>query len=76
MESVAEQADLLQNIRRVDLLTKLFKIQHVLVELDTDVVGPGNKRTRDRHRLYLSADNVFLFPVVYPRIEPPFVRGH
>ena len=35
----------LQHRRRVDRLTTLFKIQHELVELDTDVVRPGDKHT-------------------------------
>ena len=42
----------LQHRRRVDRLTTLYKIQHGLVELDTGVVRPGDKRTRGQHRLY------------------------
>ena len=47
--------------RRVDRLTTLFKIQHALVELDTDVVRPGDKRTRGQHRLYQLAAKLSIY---------------
>ena len=51
----------LQHRRRVDRLTTLFKIQHGLVELDTDVVYPGDKRTRGQHRLYQPAAKLSIY---------------
>ena len=51
----------LQNRRRVDRLTTLYKIQHRLVELDTDVVRPGDKRTRGQHRLYQPAAKLSIY---------------
>ena len=51
----------LQHRRRVDRLTTLFKIQHGLAELDTDVVYPGDKRTRGQHRLYQPAAKLSIY---------------
>ena len=51
----------LQHRRRVDRLTTLYKIQHRLVELDTDVVRPGDKRTRGQHRLYQPAAKLSIY---------------
>ena len=51
----------LQHRGRVDRLTTLYKIQHRLVELDTDVVRPGDKRTRGQHRLYQPAAKLSIY---------------
>ena len=45
----------LQYRRRVDRLTTLYKIQYGLMEIDTDVVRPSDKRARDQNRLYQPA---------------------
>ena len=45
----------------MDRLTTLHKIQHRLVELDTNVVRPGDKRTRGQHRLYQPAAKLSIY---------------
>ena len=52
----------LQHRRRVDRLTTLFKIQHELVELDTDVVRPGHKRMHQRSAQTLPASCQVVHP--------------
>ena len=70
----------LQHRRRVDRLTTLYKIQYGLVELDTDVVCPGDKRTRGQHRLPASCQVVhlqeLLHPTNHPGMEPPSNISH
>ena len=51
----------LQHRRRMDRLTTLYKIQHGLLELDTDVVRPGDKCTRGQHRLYQPAAKLSIY---------------
>ena len=51
----------LQHRRRVDRLTTFYKIQRGLVEIDTDVVRPSDRRTRGHHRLYQTAATMSVY---------------
>ena len=46
-------------------MTTLFK-KHGLAELDTDVVRPGDKRTRGQHRLYQPAAKLSIYNNSFP----------
>ena len=70
----------LQHRRRVDRLTTLYKIQRGLVEIDTDVVRPSDRRTRSHHRLptrcHLVRLQELILPKDHPGMEPPTNAGH
>ena len=70
----------LQYRRRVNRLTTLYKIQHGLVKIDTDVVRPSDKRARSQNRLSTSCHVVHLqelvLPTNHPRMESSSYQGH
>ena len=67
----------LQQRWRDDRLMTLFKIQHGLVEIDTDVISPSVRCTRGQHKLYHHVHLQVLFlPKDHPGMETPTNAGH